>query len=45
MLGAQSDGIDHDAKVDDALNAIAAELEHHLDVDGLLKLAMGQDDA
>jgi len=45
MLGAQSDGIDHDAKVDDALNAIAAELEHHLDVDGLLKLAMGKDDA
>ena len=38
-LGATSDGNEHSAAVDAALDAIAAELETHLDVDGLIKLA------
>ena len=44
-LGSQSDGIDHAANVDAALDAIAADLEAHLDVDGLLKLALEIGDA
>ncbi len=45
MLGARSDSIDHSTRVDTALDAIADELERHLDVGGLLKLAMGGNDA
>ena len=44
-LGGASDGHDHAAAVDAALDAIAAELETHLDVDGLLRLARGGPDA
>jgi adenosylcobyric acid synthase len=40
-LGAASDGMDHNAAVDAALDAIAAELEAHLDIDGLLAVARG----
>jgi len=40
-LGGRSDGHDHAATVDAALDAIAAELETHLDMDGLLRLARG----
>lgn len=43
-LGHASDGGDHAAAVDAALDAIAAELETHLDVDGLLRLARGRPD-
>ena len=39
-LGARSDGADHAASVDAALDDIAAELERQLDVDGLLQLAL-----
>ncbi|MGE4431038.1 MAG: cobyric acid synthase [Sphingobium sp.] len=39
-LGAHSDGADHGAAVDAALDAIAAELERHLDIDALLAIAM-----
>ncbi|WP_179506557.1 MULTISPECIES: cobyric acid synthase [unclassified Sphingomonas] len=38
-LGAPSDGADHDAVVDAALDEIAQELERHMDIDGLLALA------
>jgi len=38
--GAESAGVDYRASVDAALDAIAAELERHLDVDALLALAM-----
>ncbi|NMN06198.1 adenosylcobyric acid synthase [Novosphingobium sp. SG916] len=38
-LGAPSDGADHDAVVDAALDVIAQELERHMDIDGLLALA------
>ncbi|HWU02658.1 MAG TPA: cobyric acid synthase [Novosphingobium sp.] len=41
MLGASSDHVDHAANVDAALDAIAAQLETHLDVDALLALALG----
>jgi adenosylcobyric acid synthase len=37
-LGACSDEADHAAAVDSALDAIAAELESHLDIDALLAL-------
>jgi adenosylcobyric acid synthase len=33
--------MDHNAAVDAALDAIAAELEAHLDIDGLLAVARG----
>jgi adenosylcobyric acid synthase len=39
-LGAMSDGADHAAAVDSALEAIAAQLEVHLDVDALVGLAL-----
>ncbi|MES2300981.1 MAG: cobyric acid synthase [Pseudomonadota bacterium] len=39
MLGVHSDRTDHTASVDAALDAIANDLETHLDVDALLKLA------
>ena len=38
-IGAGSSGADHAHVVDTALNELAAELEHHLDIDGLLTLA------
>jgi adenosylcobyric acid synthase len=44
-LGARSDGADHGAVVDAALDEIAQELERHMDVDGLLALAMEASDA
>lgn len=37
-LGAQSDGLDHGAAVDAALDELAADMERHLDIDGLLAL-------
>jgi adenosylcobyric acid synthase len=39
-LGVGSAGADHAAAVDGALDAIAAQLEAHLDVDALLRLAL-----
>jgi adenosylcobyric acid synthase len=38
-IGSASDGRDHDARVDAALDALAAAMEEHLDIDGLLALA------
>lgn len=38
-LGVSSEGGDHRATVEAALDAIAAEMERHLDVDGLLRAA------
>ncbi|EJL33213.1 cobyric acid synthase [Novosphingobium sp. AP12] len=38
-IGSASDGVDHDARVDTALDALAAAMEEHLDIDGLLALA------
>ncbi|PEQ13674.1 cobyric acid synthase CobQ [Novosphingobium sp. PC22D] len=38
-LGARSDGTDHPATVDAALDDIAAVLEQHLDIDAMLALA------
>lgn len=40
-LGAASDGGDYAAGVDAALDAVAAALEEHLDMDGLIALARG----
>ena len=40
-LGSMSDRKDHSVAVDTTLDAIARELETHLDVDGLLNLARG----
>lgn len=40
-VGAGSSGEDHARVVDSALDELAAELEHHLDIDGLLALARG----
>ena len=37
--GASSDGTDYTQRVDDALNAIAEELERHLDIAGIIALA------
>jgi adenosylcobyric acid synthase len=37
-LGGESDGLDHQAGVDAALDELAAEMERHLDIDGLLAL-------
>lgn len=39
--GAASDGMDHGQHVDDALNAIAEELERYLDIPGVIALAQG----
>lgn len=44
-LGSTSDNRDHAGAVDTTLDEIAAELETHLNVEGLLKLAMGGRDA
>ena len=38
-IGARSNGADHGHTVDAALDDLAAELERHLDIDGLLALA------
>jgi adenosylcobyric acid synthase len=38
-LGAAGSGVDYHASVDAALDRIAADLERHVDVDGLLALA------
>jgi adenosylcobyric acid synthase len=38
-IGARSNGTDHAHAVDTALDELAAELERHLDIDGLLALA------
>jgi adenosylcobyric acid synthase len=38
-IGVASDGADHDARVDAALDALAAAMEEHLDIDELLALA------
>jgi adenosylcobyric acid synthase len=38
-IGSASDGRDHDARVDTALDSLAAAMEEHLDIDGLLALA------
>ena len=38
-LGVEAGGVDYDATVDAALDAIAEDLERHLDVDALLALA------
>jgi adenosylcobyric acid synthase len=38
-IGSASDGRDHDARVDTALDSLAAAMEQHLDIDGLLALA------
>jgi adenosylcobyric acid synthase len=40
-IGVAGSGRDHAADVDAALDQIAAELECHVDVDGLLQLARG----
>ena len=40
-IGARSDGLDHAVTVDAALDELAAELERHLDIAGLLALAQG----
>lgn len=40
-VGGRSDGGDHDAHVDAALDAIARRLETHVDIDALLELAHG----
>lgn len=40
-IGAQSDGRDHAAGVDAALDEIAGMLEQHLDIDGLIALGQG----
>jgi adenosylcobyric acid synthase len=37
-LGGNSDGLDHHAGVDAALDELAVEMERHLDIDGLLGL-------
>jgi adenosylcobyric acid synthase len=37
-LGGNSDGLDHHAGVDAALDELAADMERHLDIDGLLAL-------
>ena len=37
-LGGKSDGLDHLAGVDAALDELAADMERHLDIDGLLAL-------
>lgn len=37
-LGGDSDGLDHHAGVDAALDELAADMERHLDIDGLLAL-------
>ena len=39
LLGARSDGLDHDARVDQALDAIADELAQHLDIAALARIA------
>lgn len=39
-LGVTSSLTDYDASVDQALDGIALELEHHADIDGLIDLAM-----
>ena len=44
-IGVEASGPDHRADVDAALDAIAAEVEAHLDVDGLIALARGGIDA
>ena len=44
-IGGVSDGADHSAVVDAALDEIAAELERHLDLDGLLVVAAEARDA
>ncbi|AZI36399.1 cobyric acid synthase [Caenibius tardaugens NBRC 16725] len=38
-IGAQSQGVDYAQTVDAALDAIAQDLEQHLDIEGLLRLA------
>ncbi|WP_404479572.1 cobyric acid synthase [Novosphingobium sp. BL-52-GroH] len=38
-IGGTSDGFDHDARVDAALDALAEAMETHIDIDGLLALA------
>ena len=38
-LGARGSGLSHDATVESALDALAAHLERHLDIDALLALA------
>jgi adenosylcobyric acid synthase len=38
-IGGRSDGFDNDARVDAALDDLAAQMETHLDIDGLLGLA------
>jgi len=38
-IGAASDGVDHDARVDAALDELAQAMEAHLDIAGLLALA------
>jgi adenosylcobyric acid synthase len=40
-LGGQAAGIDYEAGVDAALDALAAHLERHLDIDALLTIARG----
>lgn len=42
QIGVHSAGTDYAHTVDTALDAIAAELEQHLDIDGLLALTRGQ---
>ncbi|GEM_PF-4872124 len=43
-LGVAGSGVDHSASIDAALDAIAAELEVHLDIDGLLAIARADGD-
>jgi adenosylcobyric acid synthase len=38
-IGAQGSGREHAGMIDAALDELAAELERHLDIDGLLALA------
>lgn len=38
-LGVAPSGLNHDQSVEEALDALAVHLEHHLDIDGLLDLA------
>ena len=41
-IGARSDGLDHAARVDAALDQLAYALEEHVDIDALIALARGE---
>lgn len=43
QLGVEGAGVDHRKSIDKALDEIAGELERHLDVDGLIAVALSHD--